>query len=259
MAKLKSFLENNKIFFETIATFAISGMAVIVSFSSNSIQSKQAEILSKQIQPQFIVENNTHEEFASSSVDAINVFNHGGLFRDISVEPFLFYDVKLYQEDRFTEVLLPFDTYYTFSEPLEGNNGLVYKNFSDPDKYSKLVELSSNFSSEAERKGISPVSLEVQKYIRIQYQDLFGKYNTEYYSVSNLLGSALLDNEKGEELFRLYSKTKRLDFDVSGPGIILENALDENLKNCRSLQGSELVVRTNSIDLTSTCIILSPM
>lgn len=55
MCKIRSFLEQNKIFFETIAAISLTVMSVVVSIKSNKIASEQNTLTELSLQPYFDV------------------------------------------------------------------------------------------------------------------------------------------------------------------------------------------------------------
>lgn len=96
MNKVKRFLEENKIYFETIVMVTLTIAGIFVSISANTIMKKQADIeeaLSKPVINLEIVYNDEKDV-----IEQISIVNDGSAIKNVEIEIIPYYFVSIYKQ-----------------------------------------------------------------------------------------------------------------------------------------------------------------
>lgn len=225
MKKLRDFISENKIFFETITATALTLMAVILSWGQLKVTQEQTKYLEQQTiieraqaLPQFVIVleiklfENTFE-FA----DKIYIYNKGNIANSIEVEDATFLELQRKDETGTKNVLVPVNNYY-FSTEYSGevtdlivtlNSGLNLSRGGVFDTDLKLLANENNFVVKID---------DMKRYVKITYRDIFNEKHIGYYYVRMVHGGELLDVSEGSAIFENYNKArtagKILDFNT---------------------------------------------
>ncbi|KAF0106521.1 MAG: hypothetical protein FD146_2529 [Anaerolineaceae bacterium] len=206
--KSRFFLAENKIFFETIAAFSLTLMAVIISWVQLGIAQKQIDLLELQTQierqqasPQFVViaRQYWNDEKTFAADDKILIYNQGNIAYNIDVDTAVFFKLTYISQAEYKEVLVPINGYYTIHLRTGDATGLVMTLESDSNNL-KRWQIQDELGELAKNNGVT-INLEVQRYLKLTYRDTFDVEHTQYYFVPLIYGGDLLETAEGEEVF----------------------------------------------------------
>ncbi len=206
-----------KIFFETMVATALTVMALFLSLGQLNINKQQYTIQYILASPQFRV-TSVQETDGSTSVprnEKILVANDGYLARHVKVEVVVFF--KLKPKPNSPEVLIPITDYY--NQPIDSGNatGLI-RTFQKESNITKRREIRDNLDELAKTNNTTVSFVEVTRYLKLSYNDLFNEPHTEYHFVPALGDSELLENEDGIAWFERHkngrTEGRSLDFDT---------------------------------------------
>lgn len=226
--KVKKWLEDNEIYFRTIATALLSGMAIIISISQirvdrtqNQILLEQRDIAAKAILPQFVVSVRQLQNEATKQYEdnVLLIYNEGNAILSVEVSELSILDIGVQEVDGdnvSSEVLL-YDYFYLFERTGE-REGLMYVISTDGNNawfgetYRDFIEL--------DKPGFG--SIGITTILKINYQTTTGSQEEDFFIVKGLTGSGrLLSREEGSTLFDKYAndalleKHSFLDLDAS--------------------------------------------
>jgi hypothetical protein len=222
--KTHDFLTKNKIFFETIAASLLSLMAIIISVAQIGIATKQnnltelqAKIAIQQAIPQFVVTARQiyDEKVQKVTENEIYVRNQGGIVQDLESDTAVFMSVTFVTKSwEQKTVEIPLNGYYIGKTctSREGT-GLVlliqgYKN------QEREIQLKDDFRRLARERGNSG-AVEIKRYLRLTYRDIFGKKYTKYYFIPLVPGGEMIEEDKGKAIFERHKKNSTQEGFVS--------------------------------------------
>lgn len=218
--KLRSSLEQNKVFFETIAAFALTVMAIIISIAQSAVAIKQNELIElqvhverQQIVPQLTLEIDydfTEGEDGNpfAYTERIIVFNHGGIARSITSENYVFMDIYLDGE----RTSVPLIGYYWITNHTGGGVGNLLE-FTGFGNNSKFIDLERGFRDLAGGRGQTGW-IDLNRIVRLEYEDVFGETHVEYYKVAPITGGSPIPFDEGSA----YKKQVDRYFEETGTG-----------------------------------------
>src|SRR6267142_2156007 len=209
----RRYLDRNKVFFETLAASLLSLMAIIVSvvqiglaIKQNKLTQTQTEIARTQALPQFVVNlKQIYDPMAEKyTEDQIVATNQGGLVQELDCNFVVFIDTGYLVHADSRQKLLPLDGYYNgIFLTGEGSGKVVtIKGINNTGKFSQLA---SQISEVAQAKGVI-CTVELKRYIRLRYRDVFGEKHVKYYYVPPIFGGNVLDEPEGKSLFDKYEQ-----------------------------------------------------
>ncbi|MBM7558151.1 hypothetical protein [Halanaerobacter jeridensis] len=201
----------NKIFSQEVL---LSLMAIIVSSVGVYISDRQAEIAKQQaetakqqtviyrqkVYPHF----NIHTYLGDKRINDryinqhINIYNNGGNFYELKCSSIVFLKVK-YDTDKY---YIPANSFFGVSKQIVSDNNLIYK-FIGFKNNLKRSSLSRTLAKHAKKNEKILGKAEEIIFVKVYYQDIFGKNHTLYFNGST---GELLDNNVGEKLFKKHKK-----------------------------------------------------
>lgn len=206
---LKKWLQDNKIYFETLMTISLTFMGVIVSVISLSIDKTVADIQREQLDfdrllnmPVFNVVSTKHRE--EYIVDGIRyapcmeyeIVNNGGNIYDGYLRTEGGVEITLKPGDDDKEIFIFVENTQRFSKPYSYYNA-ERKSFTiKRDFDNRNIELKNylyNIFSESEFAYFEILSID---YVNIQYNDIENNFHNDWYELN------------GEELYGRYPKRK---------------------------------------------------
>lgn len=248
--RIKDFLEKNKIFFEVgnILVAVVSLSTLFIAYRLSVQVSKTQEFFGKeQFLPRFQVENfgpNPSQPQDKYS-DLINIYHVGGVYHDLhsDVATFLkldFIDVK----NKSKSICIPVNYFFCgFGKnygscdeeaklsPFKKEEDRVFT-WIDSGANSRLKTIHMLFSFIEyfkNRKDYKFSFLQPLKYLNLQYQDIFGSTNNEYYQFSQDIGSTgkFLDKDSGQNVFSAFKRMEKYSLDKITPEFVL-NEIQKN-------------------------------
>lgn len=259
--KVRRWLTNNLVVFETIAASLLAAMAIIVSVvqmaqtsrqnqlanelakNSNELAETQAELAAKQTElfdlqtkialqqvlPQFVISaKQIADETGFATEDKIVVRNAGGVVRELHCEHAVFLEVEIYyrnpHEGGPIKKRLPLNGYYAATVHNPEGEGQVLTLLGNKNN-KRAVNLDRDFGILAEANGLYGFT-KLLRYVRLRYRDMLGEQHEDFYYVPLIFGAHKLTEEEGKLAFDTHSKGIRdlqiLEFKQLTPEIILQ-------------------------------------
>ena len=98
---IREWLERNKIFFEIVVALSLTCMSIIVSINANQIAAYQNELIKGENQPIFVFNLTYAENDRLGKGERIDVSNIGKPAYNFKAEPYIFFDVHLYNKSNY--------------------------------------------------------------------------------------------------------------------------------------------------------------
>jgi hypothetical protein len=231
--KLRKKLTHNKIFFETLAATALTLMAVVLSLGQLRVTQEQTTYLElqttiqrAQASPQFVVvlKQVLNEVTGYASEDKLFIYNQGNIARKIEANTAVFFKLSYVNKANFQEKLVPITGYFWITAYSGDATGLVLT-IQGSENILKRREIQDVLDSLADANNVI-INLEVQRYVKLTYRDIFNEVHTEYYFVPATGGSELISVEKGKTLFEDY-----INASVKGTALDLDKMEAQDLYN----------------------------
>ena len=163
-------------------------MAITLTINSNEIASYEIELKKMENQPllKFDVDLSEHENYRPTK-DQLKIYNIGSPPTEFQIDAIIFLNARYEDEHGISEyALIPINDYYDgFSSPtgdLIGNLINFQGTSSNKENY-KLVGMANKefMASAAKNKSIG--SIDIMRFIKFEYKDIYGKSNVEMYYV----------------------------------------------------------------------------
>lgn len=228
-------LERNKIFFEVLVTLLLSTMALIVSWQANTIASTQTVIAEAENMPVFEIKS-THvrdEERDEYTEHKIEIANEGGPIYDFDSEVVTFLNIKYLEKSdgyKNKNIRVPLLGYFTANSVTSKVKGrlVTIQGYLNNEKFFDLTQEILNGPDTEERL----IDVEIQVYVRINYEDFLHRNNEEYYYVPYLQTKKMSQSE-GEAIFKEHSEallSNRVDFQNLSRNKVIQiiNELNKN-------------------------------
>lgn len=189
--KCRDWLVKNKIFFETITAVFLTIMAIVVSFEANQISSYQTEIIKKQQLPILHFEVDQIYDSATSNYtrDELTISNVGSPLSEFKSDYAIFFKIDSGQRDEPPKTaLIPLEGYYFHTVITNKPVGELARiaNYAIPEGNNyKAGQTMRSFYKYAEERNAWGL-IDIVRYVRVKYKDIFGDYHIEYYYVSPL-------------------------------------------------------------------------
>ncbi|MED4781006.1 hypothetical protein [Brevibacillus choshinensis] len=222
---LKKRLNDNKVYFEIVGIIVpilLSVLALIISIQAKNISEIQLNLSKSQILPLFrfkidLIYNNSKDFYDQ---DFLRVYNDGSSIVELEHKVLVFIQVEL--EDKknasLKKLLMPLENYYRVSgQTGESKGELAYDFYSinGVGNNEKFIQISNDFRKLLNEKG-SYGSIELKRYIRLNYKDVFGATHEDYFAIDGY-GSRKMEKEEVNKIVDIYVENKknkyRLSFD----------------------------------------------
>jgi hypothetical protein len=213
---IRDWLNKNKIFFETIAVVLLAIMAIIVSWNTNQIVSYQTDIMKSEHLP--IIHLDTALIYDTSTEnytrDELIISNLGAPLSEFESQEAIFFKVQygLINKELKT-ALIPIYGYY-FLGGTGNATGKLEKlaNYALPEGNNyKAVHVTWAFSDFAQKKNAHGF-VDLVRYIRVIYKDIFGEIHDEFY-IASPLGTYRLNETEGKKIFKYYDDNRKNEID----------------------------------------------
>jgi len=186
-------LENNKVFFETIAMMALAVAGIYVSWTANSIMDRQARIEEALAKPILNVEYSKKEN--SNIISEVSIVNHGSAISNVDIETIPYFYVVVWEEVDDggwlpKNLLLPIHDIASNIFLLNKQNartGLI-ASIANSNATNFIVERMQEFTSltkeDASSDDVQLGLLSLSYFLRISYTDIFGNETTELFNIT---------------------------------------------------------------------------
>ena len=213
---IRSWLQKNKIFIETISTIAlviIAIMAIVLAYQANQIESYQAEIMALEHQPVLEFKIDFVDD-PSGEHDRLTISNEGYRLSSFSCQPYVFLYID-YRESGMASVngSIPLLGYYSEPEITGNGNGrlaiLTNPEISGGNK-KKADQILTDLYVQRNASG----NAHIERYVEVSYTDFFDEPHKEVYFVSRIFGGQKLSDQKGREIIQDWELMDRVHLSV---------------------------------------------
>lgn len=204
MDKIPNFrrwLKRNRIFFDTFGTIALSSMAIIVSIGAFSISAYQATQAENENQPIFLFSGESvpyktfssfDNELTNYSYDYLVIKNEGKPFSNLNVEYSIISDIEYSSFDEKQQKVVNKNFQVPLAHYREDNAQI------DSDGYVRIPQIFAadylmslkydlflnSFQNYIQQKGDMLLYIDLIRYLKIEYTDIYGKPHTKHYIIS---------------------------------------------------------------------------
>lgn len=241
---IRKWLESNKIFFETILAVGLTIMAIMLTLMSinisnhaNQIAFYETELMKMENQPIFhFATNNVFHSDNNDSIyweEQLTINNIGKPLKEFDCEDMIFMKIVYSESDHYAYefVLIPINDYYYFDFPsgnligeladLRGYYNPKYKIFNR----NAVMQADRLFSDFVQKRNASGY-INIIRFIKVEYKDIFENTHTEIYFVHPLgTKTHKLKEEDGEIISDYYESfwwNESLSIDNLSPNILYD-------------------------------------
>ncbi|MDO9036364.1 MAG: hypothetical protein Q7U51_14330 [Methanoregula sp.] len=225
--KIRDWLTNNKIFFETIGAITLSIMALLVSLGALSVMVYQAQQVEIENQPEFLF---SVETYPSSEVviikndlplnfpqDYLIIKNNGKAFKNMVIEYAIIgtclyssYDEnKNVTNIKLIEIPLDKSTYSNIPIDYQGKikiPQLFANDLRNPSEIFNLIKKS--FNKYLEQKGDETYAFTPSRFLSVTYDDIYEKSHTKFYFITDDGISSQITKEDYENRLKDFNFTE---------------------------------------------------
>lgn len=199
----RRWLKRNRVFFDTFGAIALSLMAIFVSIGAFWVSSSQASYHANQVelenQPEFMftVENDTYglvrsfdPHLSNFSQDYLVIKNKGKPFKNLSVEYSAIAGTYFWSSKNTTSMkytLVPINHYVNEKIDYDSNGNVriihvLSRNYGNAEIFERTF---NSFQSFVNEKGDKIFVLAITRYLKIEFDDIYGKPHENYYIISD--------------------------------------------------------------------------
>jgi hypothetical protein len=214
----RTWLNANKIWFETVAASLLSVMAIIVSVGQSCAAAKQTQLLAVQTRiaeaqalPQFEVAMRPKLNDSTAKFDDYNlvVTNRGGMVQDFSATAACF--LRLEASGAGLEVLkadVPVNGYFTVSYLGAAGVGELVTMVGNHNN-AAVMKLSDDLRALAHSRQVGFAHFAEQIILRLRYRDLLSRSHEDYYEANLVGGGARISDEAGKARLAEWERARR--------------------------------------------------
>ena len=198
-------LRRNKIFFETIAAFFLTIMAIIISYRGNQIASYQIKLMKQEKQPrlEFCV-NLTFDSEGYPTDDVLIISNTGPPLSEFGCQYVIFLEIEYGKiRENIRTTMIPLIGYYDWKTAPNYTTGKL-ATLSRPgvseDNYQRTNMALLEFQIST-TKGDTAGFGKIVRYVQVWYKDIWEEKHVKFYFVDEF-GFSEVENEKGNEIFK---------------------------------------------------------
>lgn len=232
---MRDWLKDNKIFFETVAAFALSVMATIVSVAQLVLVRQQNELISLQTQvaeaqalPSFEIGTRQirNPDSGKFDDDRLEIKNDGGAIHDFSasVAEFLFINAYRPRTDALVrKIEIPFSGFYNSQGVSAAGKGILTTFFGYRNN-ATLIELTRKATSVAQDRGWDTTLLNQKIFLRLVYRDILNRQHYDYFEVANVGAAVQIETSVGAARFKAWDEAPRkVDLSQLTPEFLIDS------------------------------------
>lgn len=217
-----------------IISMVISAAGVMVGIYFSN---KANLINEKQLLPQFEIIRKIDNLNTPEASESISIENKGAICYDPSFRLISFLRIDIAQNKLTKGFRIPLENYFAWRKLIDGKNDSVVFSYTAPlidgvplgetkYNYNELNNLNSKFSSLLYKNGRGLGSIFIEHYIKIDYQDSFERYHSDYYIVPIISGSIKMDKDSWEIMSKSYELKDHFSISVEPSAEWILNYVD---------------------------------
>jgi hypothetical protein len=204
MNRARSWLKENKIFFETITASLLSAMALTVAIAQWIVSSKQTSLMSLQTRiaevqalPRFelAIHQKLNEATHTFDDNELIISNHGGAVRNFRAEVAYFLEItsgRWNPPNGIHHTELPISGYFTASFISTAGTEQLVKMVGDHNN-ARFANLTREMETKLDNKGLGFANPTEDFLVRLIYRDLLDRLHEDYYQVGFIGGGIRID------------------------------------------------------------------
>ncbi|GIQ57971.1 hypothetical protein Flavo103_11070 [Flavobacterium collinsii] len=204
---MKKFLKRNEIYFTTISSFFLSGMAIIVSWISIDVSKKQYELDYFEKSPDFQIQEvfytNPKTQFVT---DSKLIFTKvSGKAKNIHIDIITLVDLELTNRgNESVNKIFKLDNYYNLNF-LSGRITDTIQMSTGKENHSMFVDFQRNIENRLEEK-YQYAFCDLKTYVKMSFLNFENKKKNEYYQINSFTGEIMNDTIVVSKYFDLKSE-----------------------------------------------------
>lgn len=188
-------------FFRLIEVIAVVIGSIFIAYRTNQIADIQLKIAEADMQPNFQVVGNLVSNFKgeTNANSIVEIENLGGKCSNINISSACFIEYTDFSENILIESRVRLNGFYFANAYTGRTNGLICV-LSSEDNWKHYTD----FSTEVLNNRVQAF-VDLERYIRITYQDQLNQYQIRYYKVDGI-DTEMLTEGQGQKIFREYEE-----------------------------------------------------
>jgi hypothetical protein len=211
LPRIKAWLRQNKILFETVTATLLAVMAVTVGIAQyvtasrqTSLTELQARIAEAQALPRFEIA--ARQILGDSGIfeeDRLVVENNGGPVREFSAQSLIVMevDVGFGVPIRSRKLEIAFNDYYTAQGVSAAGTGVLTTFRGPKDNHRRFVTMTRDLHEAARTRKWDYANASLTKTVMLSYRDLLGRAHTDYYRAAHVGPGYRLEDAAGKAVF----------------------------------------------------------
>lgn len=210
LQKIRTFLENNKIFFEIFSSVILGIMGVIISISAIKVTQYQNTLAERELLPIMEIKEYLEKDEENSYLESIiQISNVGGALYGFQSDTICILNINYLTEDlKKGTIKKELDGYYYYGRSTQASTGIL-KTIGGYNNYYNLSDLELEIMGQKYKEyGIYSLEIEIETYLRIEYYDVLDKKHTEYYRLAD--STEKIEEQEGKGFFQEYRNSSDL-------------------------------------------------
>ena len=202
--KARTFLENNKIFFEIFSNVILGIMGIIISISAIRLTKYQNILTERELLPVMEIREYLEENEENLYLEEnIQISNVGGALYGFQTDMACVLNINYITEglEKGT-IKKELDGYYYYSRNTQAATGIleIIGGYNNNYNFSNLqLEI---MEGKYKEYGISFLEIKIESYLKIEYYDVLDNKHTEYYKLAD--STEKIEEQEGNDIFQEY-------------------------------------------------------
>lgn len=218
MIKIKTFLKENKIYFETVLVVIIAVAGCIISYFQYKVADSNLMVMRAQAQPFFRISNKLEQNSLSRKYEYETYFfyNDGEMIKNAKIYYNSFLSVKcssLNSREKTKEITFPV-TYFGISKRLQSGKGLLYELSGFGANHSEKVRIDQELSKLNKNMSNDMLSYHIFHTFKIEYEDILQQRHIEYFLVNTDMYLTEISQVEYEKYLKNSNKQVQVPIDI---------------------------------------------
>lgn len=222
LEKIKEFLNKYKIFTEVFSNIFLGIMGMVISINAINVAKYQNILVKRELLPVLeIIEYQSPNEEDIYNETLIQISNIGGALYGLKTDRMCFLNIEYQTEDgREGKTKKEIIGYYSYSKSTNRANGLL-QTISGYNNWNKYINIKNSITDEKLKVyGIKFLNIRIEKYLKLQYYDVFNEKHIDYYKIEHDLER--IEDTEYESVKDYAQSSDCFDIDMDSSEKILE-------------------------------------
>lgn len=245
---MRAWLEQNKVYFETVAATLLSAMAVLIMKQQTAMVSLQTEYARIALMPSFVISTRLSKYPPDGNFfnkDTLSVENNGAEIHEFRAKAVVYLRAKVTDQAQYSVTPLTFAVNGYYPENIVYGLGTGHlMDFTGPNNNQIFVNLYHACTVLARERHLF-IDLSLDRYISLSYKDRLGIQHMEYYSVQPFYGASRITAIKGsaviDEVSKAFGTDRFIDIDQITPQELMEQIEDKLRLEHKGMECADVV------------------